>query len=77
MLAATALAGTIVHICAGEFHTGHRRTAALAVGVVIGAQAGARLAKRTPPGLILRALAVSLIVVGVRVVYLAVQTKPA
>lgn len=77
VLAATALAGTIVHICTGEFHTGHRRTAALAVGVVIGAQAGARLAKKTPPGLILRALAVSLIVVGVRVVYLAIHIKTA
>lgn len=77
VLAATALAGTLVHICTGEFHTGHRRTAALAVGVVIGAQAGARLAKRAPPGLILRALAISLIVVGIRVVYLAVHLKSA
>jgi uncharacterized membrane protein YfcA len=73
VLAATALAGTIVHITSGEFQTGHRRTAALALGVIIGAQIGARLAKRATPGIILRALAGALVLVGVRVVYLAIQ----
>jgi uncharacterized membrane protein YfcA len=42
-LAVMALAGTLVHIATGTFHHGIRRTIALALGVLIGAQLGARL----------------------------------
>ena len=41
-LAVMALAGTLVHIVTGAFHHGVRRTIALSLGVLIGAQLGAR-----------------------------------
>lgn len=61
-----ALAGTITHIVVGEFERGVRRTIALGIGVVIGAQIGARLAQRVHGRWILRLLALSLFVAGVR-----------
>lgn len=76
VLAFTALAGTLIHIAGGDFHSGHRRTIALGIGVALGAQIGARLAKRTPSGIILRGLGIALAVVGVRVVYQAVNPLP-
>lgn len=69
VLAGTSLAGTIAHLTGGEYTHGFKRTAALALGAVIGAQIGTRLAKRTPPTWIMRGLAVALILVGLRVVY--------
>ncbi len=69
VLAVMALAGTLVHVASGEFATGHRRTAALAVGVVIGAQVGARLAVRVRGKLILRLLALALAGVGARLLW--------
>lgn len=72
VLAFTAAAGTAAHLASGEFSSGWKRTAALAVGAVIGAQLGARLAKHTPAAWILRVLAVALGAVGVRVVMQAV-----
>ena len=76
VLAFTAAAGTIVHITNGEFHAGYRRTAALAVGVIVGAQLGAHLSKVTPPGWILRVLALALGLVGIRVVMQAIHASP-
>jgi len=72
VLAFTALAGTASHVLHGEFTSGYRRTAALALGAVIGAQIGARLSKRTPAAWIMRVLAVALGAVGVRVVMQAI-----
>ncbi len=69
VLAGTSLAGTIAHLTDGEYTHGFKRTAALALGAVIGAQIGARLAKRTPPTWIMRGLAIALILVGLRVAY--------
>lgn len=69
VLAFTALTGVCVHIANGSFDHGWRRTAALGVGVVLGAQVGARLARRVPGGVIVRALAVALFLVGARVIY--------
>jgi uncharacterized membrane protein YfcA len=68
ILAITALTGTGVHVFQGSLHGGVERTVALSIGVVAGAQIGARLAKRVKAGLILRALALALISVGVRIV---------
>lgn len=62
-----ALAGTLVHVATGTFHRGFHRTAALAVGVIIGAQLGAKLSERFHGSWIVRLLAVALILVGVRV----------
>jgi uncharacterized membrane protein YfcA len=69
VLAITALVGTIVHIANGEFDAGIRRTAALAVGVIIGAQIGAYFARHSGGRLILRLLAVGLILIGARVIF--------
>lgn len=66
ILAITALTGTIVHIVMGTFHHGWRRTICLAVGVVVGAQVGAKLSARIHGTLILRALALALFFVGLR-----------
>ncbi len=66
VLAIMALTATVVHLLTGEFHTGWRRASALALGVVVGAQIGARLAQRVHGTLILRLLALALMLVGLR-----------
>ena len=73
VLAATSFAGTAAHAATGTFGHGWRRTAALGIGVLIGAQLGARLARHTPPAVIIRGLAVALALVGARIVVLAFQ----
>ncbi|MCA9284927.1 MAG: sulfite exporter TauE/SafE family protein [Phycisphaerales bacterium] len=67
VLATTAGAGTLTHIATGAFHEGWRRTIALAVGAVVGAQLGAYWARHARPTFILRGLAIALILVGVRI----------
>jgi uncharacterized membrane protein YfcA len=66
-LAVMALAGTIVHIATGTFHHGVRRTIVLALGVLVGAQLGARLSHAVQGVWILRGLAAALGAVGVRI----------
>ena len=68
VLAVMALTGTIVHITRGVFIHGVRRTLLLAVGVVIGAQIGARLSNRVGGKWIIRGLAVALAFVGLRLI---------
>lgn len=68
VLAVMALTGTVVHIVNGVFAHGMRRTALLAVGVVLSAQAGAHLSSRVGGKLIIRGLAVALVFVGVRLI---------
>lgn len=63
---------TLVHILGGAFaHGGVRRTVALSVGVIIGAQVGARLSNRIRGDWIIRGLAVALGLVAVRILWLA------
>ncbi|MDP9351867.1 MAG: sulfite exporter TauE/SafE family protein [Chloroflexota bacterium] len=62
------LAGTVAHVVNGDFATGWRRTAALGVGVIVGAQVGAALSSHVKGTLILRLLAVGLLLVGLRLV---------
>lgn len=69
VLALTALAGTGVHMSEGNFTAGGRRVLFLSIGVMIGAQIGARLARHAPPTLIIRALALALTLVGIRITY--------
>ncbi len=69
VLAVMALTGTIVHIFNGAFEHGVRRTAILAVGVLIGAQIGARLSNRIGGKSIIRGLALALVFVGLRLVW--------
>lgn len=69
-LAVMAGTGTLTHIAAGAFHDGGvRRTLALGVGVLVGAQVGARLSSRVHGTWILRGLAAALILVALRLAF--------
>ncbi len=67
VLVIMSLAGTIVHIAQGSFAHGLRRTLALGVGVLAGAQLGAFLSTRMKGVWIIRGLAVALVLAGGRV----------
>jgi uncharacterized membrane protein YfcA len=71
VLSFMALTGTIVHIAAGVFSHGVRRTIALAIGVLFGAQLGAYLSRRVHGVWIIRGLAIALALVGLRVLIMA------
>jgi uncharacterized membrane protein YfcA len=66
VLAVTALTGTLVHLASGEFDTGFDRMAALAVGVTVGAQLGARLSRYVRSAMLIRLLGLALGLVGLR-----------
>jgi uncharacterized protein len=68
VLVIMALVGTIVHIVEGTFSRGVRRTVALAIGVLAGAQLGALLSKRLKGVWIIRSLALALVAAGIRVI---------
>lgn len=68
ILAIMALSGTVVHILSGAFGHGVHRTIALSIGVVLGAQIGARLSEKIQGTWILRSLALALGIVGIRIV---------
>ena len=70
VLAWMALVATLTHVAAGTFHggIGLRRSAALSVGVVLGAQVGAVLSQRLSGTVIQRLLAVALLVLGLRLI---------
>ena len=68
VLAVMALTGTLVHIAGGAFVHGVRRTALLALGVIVGAQFGAALSNRVSGRMIIRGLAVALAFVGLRLI---------
>ena len=70
ILAIMALAGTIVHILTGTFSHGVHRTVALAIGVLMGAQLGARLSNRIQGNWIIRSLGLALGLVGIRILML-------
>lgn len=67
ILAVMALTGTIVHVATGVFSHGIYRTAALVIGVLPGAQLGAILSNRVHGEWIIRALALALGFVGLRI----------
>lgn len=69
VLAIMALTGTLVHIARGVFEQGVRRTAMLALGVLLGAQVGARLSNRVGGKWIIRGLALALVFVGIRLIW--------
>jgi uncharacterized membrane protein YfcA len=68
VLSIMALAGTLVHIISGDFAHGIRRAVALAIGVAVGAQWGARLSNRVHGALLIRLLGLGLGLVGIRLV---------
>ena len=73
MLAIMAFAGTVTHIATGAFHHGIRRAIVLGIGVVLGAPLGARYSDRVEGRWIIRALAIALCLVGLRLIVLAFE----
>jgi uncharacterized membrane protein YfcA len=73
MLAIMALAGTSVHLARGSLRGELWLLAMLAAGVVVGAQLGAALSRRLAASWIVRALAVGLVVLGLRILAGAVH----
>ena len=71
ILAIVTAVGVVVHIVTGTFHHGVVRTAFLAVGVLLGAQLGALVSTKVGGKAIIRALAVALALVGVRLLFLS------
>ena len=71
VLAIMALAGTMVHIATGVFAHGVHRTIALAIGVLLGAQIGAKLSDNIKGSWILKGLAIALGCVGLRILVAA------
>ena len=63
ILAIMALAGTIVHMVQGSFWQEWTKAVFIGIGVVGGAQLGARLSEKIKPKGIIRALAISLFLV--------------
>jgi len=71
-LAVMTLAGSLVHLYQGTLRQGAGRTVAMAIGVIAGAQLGAWLSSRIHGPWIIRALAIALGLVGLRLLYLAI-----
>ncbi|UWG97575.1 MAG: sulfite exporter TauE/SafE family protein [Candidatus Dehalobacter alkaniphilus] len=71
ILAFMSLSGSIVHLASGILSQGMWQTIALAIGVLFGAQLGARLSKRFQGVWIIRCLAVALGLVGIRIFIMA------
>jgi uncharacterized membrane protein YfcA len=74
ILAIMSFTGTMTHILSGEQVEGARRTIALAAGVLVGAQVGAKLSQRVRGSLILKTLSIGIMGVGLR---LAAKAVPA
>ncbi len=67
ILAITSLSGTIVHLAEGSLTGRFAETAALSLGAIIGAQAGARLSGLLKGLWIIRGLSLALAVTGIRI----------
>ena len=66
VLAISALTGTIVHLINGDLDGGYSRTAALGIGVLFGAQIGARLSRLLQGSILIRLLAFAMGLVAIR-----------
>ena len=66
MLLIMSSVGSVSHLLAGNFVHGHRRTLFLGLGVIIGAQVGARLSQRLSGRSINLILAAGLMLIGIR-----------
>lgn len=73
ILAVMTLTGTLVHIATGTFSRVIVLTTLLALGVIPGAQLGAKLSNRVNSQWILRSLAIALAFVGIRLIIAALQ----
>ena len=65
----TSAAGAVTHVVQGVYQPFLRLTLELALGVVVGAQAGAAISRRTRAALIIRLLAIALGLVGLRLLF--------
>ena len=69
-----ALTATLIHVGTGGFeYGGIQRTIVLSLGMIIGAQLGAILSRKLRGNLIVRALAIALALVGLRLLWVASQ----
>ncbi len=75
ILAIMALAGTLVHVASGVFEHGVHRAIFLSIGVLAGAQLGARLSNRVKGRGIILSLALALVFVGLRILFQAFSSK--
>src|SRR4051812_36690898 len=66
VLMVSALAGTLVHVSTGQLDGGYTVVAALAVGVLAGAQVGAALSNRIRGDLLIRLLGAALLLTSLR-----------
>jgi uncharacterized membrane protein YfcA len=71
ILVFTSLAATLVHVATGSLTGNWQKVIPLAVGAIVGAQAGARLSQRLPEKAIVRLLALALFTVGIRLLVAA------
>jgi uncharacterized protein len=71
ILAVMSLSGTVVHIVSGVLSKGMFQTLALSIGVLFGAQLGARLSNKFHGVWIIRSLAIALGLVGIRILIMA------
>lgn len=69
ILAVMALAATIVHMIQGTFWQEWTKAVFIGIGVIAGAQLGARLSEKIKPTGIIRALAAALLLVGIRLLF--------
>jgi len=69
ILAIMALAGTIVHIYQGNLKGELTTILSIGTGVIVGAQFGAFYSQKIKPHWIVRALAIALLLVGVRLIF--------
>lgn len=69
VLAIMALSGTIVHLINGTLQHGIKTALYLGIGVITGAQLGAYFSNKVKPKGIVKALAVALLIVGVRLFF--------
>ena len=66
-----ALSSTVVHIATGTISSGLLIIAGLSIGVLFGAQLGAKLSNKIKGGIIIKSLAVALGLVGIRIFIMA------
>jgi uncharacterized protein len=71
VLAVMSLSGTVVHLITGVLSKGMFQTIALSIGVLFGAQFGARLSNKFHGVWIIRSLAIALGIVGIRILIMA------
>lgn len=75
ILAIMALSGSVVHLIDGSLAQGAIQTVALAIGVLFGAQLGAKLSRRIHGKMIIKSLGAALGIVGVRIFLMAFPGK--